>query len=84
MTLIARFILDIRGADSHNRTITPSELSTIEFVADLGAPVGQDSTWVTGQREDLDSDPGDLDSCFDESWELRRRQEENHGVESIL
>lgn len=66
-TLIARFILDLRSADSS--TITADQVSSVQFAADLAAPLGPDSTWVTGQSDDLENDPEHLDPCFDQSPE---------------
>lgn len=58
-TLVARFMLDLRSAAYRNNTITPDQVSSVRFAADLAAPLGPDSTWVTGQSDGVESD--DLD-----------------------
>lgn len=64
-TLVARFILDLRGAyyydDSADQTALTTQF-TIHPGGDLAASLGPDSTWVTGQNDDLGSDFGDLDA----------------------
>lgn len=76
MTLIARFILDLRSADSWDSSITPSQLSSLQFTADPAAPVGLDPTWVTGQSDDVEDDPGDLDPHPGPSSELEQPVQE--------
>lgn len=41
--------------------IIPDQVSSVQFAADLAAPLGPDSTWVTGQSDGVESGPGDLD-----------------------
>lgn len=81
-TLIARFILDLRSADTS--MITPDPVSSVQFAADLAVPLGPDSTWVTGQSDDLENDPGHLDPCFDQSPEPAQPAQEAGEFSGVL
>lgn len=65
--LVARFILDLRTAYYHDSAPDQTILS-IQLMAhgggDLAAPLGSDSTWVTGQSDDLGGGLEDIDTIL--------------------
>lgn len=80
-TLVARFILDLRTTYySHHDSASNETVSSIGFAAhagDLAAPLGPDSTWVTGQHDELGSGAGDLDEDLRSAEAAEQRVDES-------